>query len=254
MPDPIVTDTSNNTLATDVVDPNAPKVEEKVVDPNAPKDAPKTELSAEEKAAADAKVKADADKAAAAKVEEDRRAKLTDEQRKAEDKAKADAEEKRKLNFGAPEKYEFKKADGKPAPDAELATELSNVAKEFDLSQAAAQRVYDLGQKLVDKHVGTLQAQIEQTRNDWATQTKADKEVGGDQIDANLAVARKAMELGTPELKKVLNETGLGNHPEIVRWMYRVGKTLKQDEHISGNRSTENRDARSYYPNSNMNP
>lgn len=225
-------------------DPNAPPV----ADPNAQTD--------EQKAAADAAAKAEAEKATAAKAEEDRRAKLTPEQRAAEDKAKADAEERRKANFGAPEKYEFKVPEGVEgvAVDAEIATELEAIAKEFDLSQAAAQRLHDLGVKSQAKSMKAIQEQVEQTRKDWQTQSKTDKEFGGDQLDANLAVARKAMELGTPELKQLLNDTGLGDHPEIIRWMHRVGKTLKQDEHVTGQRSTPGRTAQSYYPNSNMNP
>lgn len=212
------------------------------------------EQTPEQKAAAEATAKADADKAAAAKTEEERRAKLTDAERKTEDDAKAKAEEQRKANFGAPDKYEFKPAEGRPAADPELSTELSAIAKEFDLSQAAAQRVYDLGEKLVAKHTTALTEQIEKTRNDWGVQSKTDKEFGGDQLDSNLAVARKALDLGTPELREFLNSSGIGNHPEVIRWMYRVGKTLKQDEHVQGGRPGEQKDARSFYPNSNMNP
>jgi hypothetical protein len=202
-----------------------------------------------------AEQKAEADKATAAKAEEDRRAALTDEQRKAEDDAKAAAEAKRKEQFGAPEKYEFTPPkDSKPLKP-ELVEKLQAFAKERDLSQASAQALYDLGNETVQAVLGEVAAQIELTKNDWAVRAKADKEFGGDQIDANLAVARKAMELGTPELKTLLNDTGLGDHPEIIRWMYRVGKTIKQDEHVSGERrTTTERSAQAFYPNSNMNP
>lgn len=255
---------ATETLATGATEQNAnpaetpanqtPTTQTNVTDPNAQ---PKTgEQTPEQKAAADEAAKAEAAKAEAAKTEEARRAALTPEQRKAEDDAKAAAEAKQKANFGAPEQYEFKLPEGVEGLDVDPAAqkEFADIAKEFDLSQAAAQRLYELGAKNQVKSFKVLQEKVEQTRNDWAVQAKADKEFGGDQLDANLAVARKAMELGTPELRQVLNDTGMGNHPEIIRWMYRVGKTLKQDEHISGQRSTPERDARSYYPNSNMNP
>ena len=33
----------------------------------------------------------------------------------------------------------------------------------------------------------------------------------------------------TPELKKALNETGFGNHPELVRLFVKIGKSLSED-------------------------
>lgn len=224
--------------------------------PNAQPNATGNEQTPEQKTAADEAAKAEADKAAAAKAEDERRAGLTPEQRKAEDDAKAAAEAKQKENFGAPEQYEFKLPEGVEGleTDPEAQKEFAAIAKDLNLSQKAAQQLYELGAKNQAKSFKVLQEKVEQTRNDWAVQAKADKEFGGDQIDANLAVARKALELGTPELRQVLNDTGMGNHPEIIRWMYRVGKTLKQDEHISGQRTPPERDARSYFPNSNMNP
>ena len=39
---------------------------------------------------------------------------------------------------------------------------------------------------------------------------------------------------GTPELRDVLNMTGLGNHPEIIRAFYRAGKAISEDAFVSG--------------------
>jgi len=49
-------------------------------------------------------------------------------------------------------------------------------------------------------------------------------------------VARKALEtFGTPELRDVLNMTGMGNHPEVIRAFYKAGKAISEDRFVQGN-------------------
>ena len=119
----------------------------------------------------------------------------------------------------------------------------NNVAKELDLSQEAAQ-------KLV-----SFQAQsILRERTAWAEASKADTEFGGAKLEENMAVAKKAIEtFGTPELRQMLNKTGLGNHPEVIRAFYRAGKAISDDKIITGNAAPQRDDAKRFYPQSNMN-
>lgn len=59
---------------------------------------------------------------------------------------------------------------------------------------------------------------------------KADKDLGGAKFDATIAAAKKALtKFGTPELTKLLDDTGFGNHPELVRFVARVGGALAED-------------------------
>jgi hypothetical protein len=72
----------------------------------------------------------------------------------------------------------------------------------------------------------------------WVQSVRADKEIGGVDLGAKIAVADRAVaQFGTPELRALLNPyhpeknptgTGLGNHPEIVRAFYRAGLTVTE--------------------------
>ena len=96
---------------------------------------------------------------------------------------------------------------------------------------------------------------LAEARNDWAQQSRADAEFGGEKLDENLAVAKKAVEaLASPELKTLLEQSGLGNHPEIIRLFYRAGRSLSQDSFVGGKPAQGQSDARRLYANSNMNP
>jgi hypothetical protein len=48
-------------------------------------------------------------------------------------------------------------------------------------------------------------------------------------------VAKKALDaFGTTELRSLLNESGLGNHPEVIRFMFRAGKAISEDSMVTG--------------------
>jgi len=141
-----------------------------------------------------------------------------------------------KVPVGAPEKYDFKNAEGKVSPT--VLAKFEGIARELGLPQDAAV-------KLIDTIAPEMQAAVKAQRDSqtakWAESAKSDKEFGGDKLDANLAVARKALEtIGTPELTKMLNDTGLGNHPEIIRAFFRAGQKISSGNFVPSGAATQN--------------
>ena len=133
---------------------------------------------------------------------------------------------------GAPETYEFntKITDESAELDPEVVTAFGEVAKELDLPQDAAQKV-------LDKVAPVIQAKqakvLEQVKLDWANDSQADKEFGGENLAENLNVAKQALDaFGSDSLKSLLHETGFGNHPEIIRFMYKAGKAISEDSYV----------------------
>ena len=152
---------------------------------------------------------------------------------------------------GAPEKYEWAAPEGVTL-DESIMGSLSEVAKELNLPQAAAQ-------KLVDKIAPVMaQRQVEQfeaLRTEWRQASSSDQEFGGAKLTENMAVAKKALDaFSTPEFRQLLEQTGMGNHPEVIRTFYRAGKAISEDGLVSGSAPKAPRDARSLFPASNMNP
>lgn len=138
---------------------------------------------------------------------------------------------------GAPEQYEDFAAPEGVQLDVEIVGDLKTIAKELNLSQKDAQRVADLGPKLMQKLQGRQAEAFAQVRQTWADDAKADKEIGGEAFDENLGVAKKALEsFGTPELRTLFNESGIGNHPEVIRFMVRAGKAISSDTFVAGER------------------
>jgi hypothetical protein len=133
---------------------------------------------------------------------------------------------------GAPDKYEFnsKVADAPNELDPEVLTAFGDVAKELNLPQEAAQKV-------LDKVAPVIQAKqakaLEIAKADWVSNSQADEEFGGEKLNDNLEIAKTALDaFGNDALKSLLVETGFGNHPEIIRFMYRAGKAISEDSYV----------------------
>ena len=149
---------------------------------------------------------------------------------------------------GAPEKYEFTAPEGKEY-DSNLLTAFEAAAKDSNLTQETAQKLLD---KMAPAIAERQTEQVAAIRKDWFEASKSDKEFGGEKLEQNLGVAKKALDtFGSPELNQLLVSTGLGNHPEVIRMMYRAGKAIGEDTFVSGGGSTTP-SVKSFYPNSNM--
>lgn len=129
----------------------------------------------------------------------------------------------------APETYEFKAPEGQ-AFDEQIIKEYSDVAKELNMPQEHAQKLLDrLAPKLAERQM----QQLEAVKTEWAEAATADKEFGGEKLQENLAIAKTALDkFGTPELRSLLNQSGLGNNPEVIRFMFRAGKAISGDRFV----------------------
>jgi len=150
---------------------------------------------------------------------------------------------------GAPEKYEFTVPDGLNIDEAGL-ERFSEFAKELDMPQEAAQKMLEkMGPAWQQRQADAITA----VQNEWKEASTTDKEFGGAKLEENLAVAKKALDtFGTPELSKLLRESGIGNHPEIIRAFYRAGKAISEDSFVAGAQgkpSSYKDPAKSLYPN-----
>ena len=165
------------------------------------------------------------------------------------DKPADKPDDKEQKPEGAPEKYEFKAGEGVEL-DTEALKDFEPVARELNLTNEQAQKLVDAYPKILagvqQRQAEAWQAQTEQ----WAADVKADKEIGGDKLTANLSAAQRALEqFGDPELKEYLDSTGLGNHPALVKAFIKVGKAMSEDKVVTGGHESGGSDLISaFYP------
>lgn len=131
---------------------------------------------------------------------------------------------------GAPEKYEFQFAEGQVV-DPELLGEFESVAREYNLTNEQAGKLAGIGSKISAKiQQQMIQKQAEQVSK-WHSETMSDKEIGGERLNENLSFAKTALNAywPEPEIKQLLNDSGLGNHPALIRGLVRLGKAISPD-------------------------
>ena len=117
------------------------------------------------------------------------------------------------------------------APDAKLLDGFKVLAKEAGLSQEAAQKFVTLQSENVKAGMEAMVKQAEAQKVQMLEQFKQDtiKELGPDYQKELGFAARALNRFGTPELRKLMDDTGLGNHPLLVKAWVAIGKTMAED-------------------------
>jgi hypothetical protein len=124
--------------------------------------------------------------------------------------------------------YKFEFPDGLEVDPAEVEA-FKGLAKELKLDAPTAQKIASYQAARVQAQMAKHAAEVEK----WRTDSQTDKEFGGDAFKENLAGANKVLaELGTPELKAMLIQSKLANHPEVIRFMHRVNKFVAPDTFV----------------------
>lgn len=101
------------------------------------------------------------------------------------------------------------------------------LAKDMKLTQEQAQKLVDLQVARAKQQVEAFEAQ----KSEWERQSKTDTEIGGVKFDENLALARKMIhQHGSDALRSMLDSSGLGNHPEVIRMLVKIGKQMTEDK------------------------
>ena len=150
-------------------------------------------------------------------------------------KADAPAEEWEKVyaRLGRPEtpdKYEFKRPEvpENVTDDEEMETAFKGMAHKAGLSTRQAQQLLEqyneMQVKRLQSFTGKMEEGVASLKKEWGTN-----------FDKNIGVASRAVkELGGDELTGLLNETGLGNHPVLIKFFSKLGEQMQEDTVIMG--------------------
>ncbi|KKW93956.1 hypothetical protein [Sphingobium chungbukense] len=147
-----------------------------------------------------------------------------------------DGEEETAAPAGAPEKYELSAPEGQEFDTASFEV-VEPIFREIGLSNDQAQKlVAAYGEKimpaLAERARTQMQTQAAATRKEWSDAFHNDPDLGGANKDRTLADAARAFDhygLKKGEgLRQMLDESGLGNHPDLIRFVARVGRDLDE--------------------------
>jgi hypothetical protein len=136
-----------------------------------------------------------------------------------------------------PEKYTLVAPEGFEVDDTLLA-EVDPVFRELGLNDDQANKLMPLAGKFADRLMAAQQDAFQAQASDWAKEAQADAEIGGKHWGETESLVAKALDRfagpkevgGKPNVfRALLDETKLGNHPEMIRMFRRIGAAVSED-------------------------
>lgn len=105
----------------------------------------------------------------------------------------------------------------------------ADVASEVGLDSAKAQKIADMYLKTQAGAKQAAEAAFKETQGKWEAALLADKEFGGVNLEKNRVIAQKGLAIAGKEVAALLDSTGLGSHPAIVKHFFNLGKQQMED-------------------------
>ena len=112
--------------------------------------------------------------------------------------------------------------------------------------KAAAKAAFDFAcqyqaDAVKDGHKNAAQSLIDQV-DGWEKSVKEDKEFGGANFEGTISeVADFLRVFGDPDLTTILDQSGLGSHPSIVKALAKAGRMAKESDILAGGTGSESK-------------
>lgn len=103
-----------------------------------------------------------------------------------------------------------------------------------------AQALVDLQGGLMTKAAESVAKAYSDLQEKWQNEVKADPELGGQAMQANLAQVSKMIDAYAgsdaekAKVRAALDATGAGNHPDVIRFMFRLAKVVNEPGAVHG--------------------
>jgi len=138
----------------------------------------------------------------------------------------------------APEEYaDFTVPEGQEI-NTDLTGKFKTLAKDLNLTQEQAQTMFSLGTEMRNADVEAQTVAWQEQRAEWVKTAKIDPEIGGAVFDANVNASKQVLaDYGNEGLVNLLNESGYGDHPEVLRFLTKLSKVTGERSSAGGNRA-----------------
>jgi hypothetical protein len=131
-----------------------------------------------------------------------------------------------------PEDFELTAPEGVEVDEVTL-KEVKDFAKELGITKEQAEKLLAKNLELNQRHHEASKLSLDNAAKDWIASAKSDKEIGGDQFSQTIKDGKNVlMKYGTEEFKAILKASKLSQHPEVLRFLSRIGKDLGNDSFV----------------------
>lgn len=129
-----------------------------------------------------------------------------------------------------PEKYDLKLPEGSLL-DPKSLEKIASRSKEQGLSNEEAQKDLERESAAYADFDTRQKEQVKQVQSAWVDTARADPEIGGEAFTQNVELSKRVVSrFFTDGFRSALESTGLGNNPELLRGLTRIGKAMSEDQ------------------------
>lgn len=150
---------------------------------------------------------------------------------KAETPAVPETKVEEKAEAPAEVKYEFKAPEGVTLDEKQIA-DFTALAQESKLDPAVAQKLADFHFKLLQDQAQAFVTQNgeawKKTTDGWKAEVASDPILGGNKVEVQSTIARALDEYGSKEAREAFDLTGAGEHPAVIRMIYKMAQALSE--------------------------
>lgn len=106
-------------------------------------------------------------------------------------------------------------------------------AKENNLSNEKAQAILSKQEETISNYIEAAVAKEDAEIAEWRDSVVKDPVMGGDNLNKTVESARRVVDkFGSEAFTDILRDTGYGDHPEVVRFLSRLGSVMSEDSLI----------------------
>ena len=109
------------------------------------------------------------------------------------------------------------------------------LANKHKIGKESLSEFVNLHAELVKEASERASQEVQELWTKWQDEAKNDPEIGGAKLEPALAAISKAIDkFNIPGLREAFDLTGAGNHPAIIKFMYKMAQTVTEGGPISG--------------------
>ncbi|WP_291329857.1 endoprotease [Desulfovibrio sp. UCD-KL4C] len=133
-----------------------------------------------------------------------------------------------------PADYEINYGEGIEVP-SHIDQHFRDFARENGVTAELAQKLVDFNNKLESARHQDHEQQV----NKWADEISSLPGWHGAAFRQNVSIANKAMKaFASPELVKLIKDSGYNNHPEVVKAFHGIGMRMSEDSYVDSPKPT----------------
>lgn len=114
--------------------------------------------------------------------------------------------------------------------DPSVVTEIKEFAEKNKISKEAAQEILTSREKTLENYLAKVESETEKQIVTWGEEVLNDPVMGGQNFETTKTYALNVLnKYGDDSLREILRESGYGNNPHVVRFLYKLGKSMASD-------------------------